>query len=211
MTKKNRGIDSKSTSKSDVVSQIAAAFLHGAKRIDTLPKDDPVRVAGEEAGAWFTDGVALLKGFPNPAIRALAAMIWDIVGSKIVPTAMGPDVPTLSFVVLRNSDVHEAMILVPHGWVAMVQKEPLYQLGALVFVGSQTVDHYNGRVVFEPKAAEKRARAHEAEFLLTVKKLSPMTALNDWQHGVLRDFPEGLATERVRPLLYTPKPVVAPS
>ncbi len=190
-----------------------AAFQAGkGVRAENLPKDDPVRVKGERAAAYFTDGVGMLKTiFPNPAIRDLMAMVWNVVGHRIVPTAMGPEVPTLTLAAVGSRLTPQAMIFIPHRWVEMVHENPVYQLGALVFVGSQAVDFYNGRIVSESEAAKKRARANEAEYIITLREAVPDLKLNEWQEGELAEFPEGRRTETVKPLLYTYKAFVPPA
>lgn len=190
-----------------------AAFQEGAgQKAEDMPEGDPLRVRGERAAAYFTDGVGLLKTYyPNESIRDLMAMTWDIVGHRIVSTAIGPAVPSLTLAVAGNPVAPHAMIFIPHNWVAMIDENPTYQLGALVFVGSQAVDFYNSRILRESEAAKKRARAYEAEYLITLRDAGPSRPLNEWQEGLLRDFPVGLRTESVVPLLYRHKPFTPPA
>jgi hypothetical protein len=80
------------------VAQMILSFSEGSgKRVENLPEGDPLRIKGQEMSDYFTSGVGMLKTvFPNPEIRGLMAMVWDIVGSRIVATAMGPEVPSLT-------------------------------------------------------------------------------------------------------------------
>jgi hypothetical protein len=102
----------------------------------------------------------------------------------------------------------------PHEWLDQISQDPLLQMGAIVFVGSQIVDFHNERIGVSPEQAAisiKRARAYEAEYLLTLRKVSSTVTLNDYQHRVLQEYPSGLMTPSVAldRLLYTPKPVAA--
>jgi hypothetical protein len=93
----------------------------------------------------------------------------------------------------------------------MVKDNPVLQMGAVVFVGSQAVDYYNGKLTYEAhKNVLSRAYAYEAEYLLTILTMGCQT-MTEYQKGVLKRFGEGLRSKEVRPLLYTSKPFVAPS
>jgi len=187
------------------VAEMLSAFMHGGERIEKMSKDDPKRVKGETLGARFTEGVGMLRRFPNPQIRALADMVWQVVGHRIVPIALGPSVPSLTFGAMGSAARPDGIIFVPHEWEAMIKENAVYQLGALVFVGSQAVDYYNGRVGYEPEAMMKRARANEAEYLVTIRETVPDYTFNDWQNQMLTEFPEGLRSERIKKHLYTHK------
>ncbi len=58
---------------------------------------------------------------------------------------------------------------------------------------------------------EDRSRGFEAEYLLTVKKLSPSYKLNDYQVSVLEQCPKGIATPSLASVFYEPKPFAATS
>jgi hypothetical protein len=93
----------------------------------------------------------------------------------------------------------------------MIQKNAIYQLGALVFVGSQAVDYYNGKIWSEFEKAKNRARAYEAEYLMTLKEAVPDLTLNEWQQDVLGAFPEGIRSAAIKPMLYKRKAFVPPA
>lgn len=194
--------------------QVLAAFTHGGQREEDLSEDDPRRQAGRRIGVAFTEAVAFLRtSFPNPAIRALMAMVWEIVGSKIVPFALGPAVETLSMASANRAGLPSTIILAPHNWMEQIQQDAVLQMGAVVFVGAQAVDSYNGKLQSRASFEDciKRARAYEAEFLLTLSAHGLTTSFNDYQKKVLEDFPKGLRTDTIVPLLYTPKPFVPPA
>lgn len=193
------------------VAEIMAAFVKGGERVEKLAESDPLRAKGMMLGDRFTEGVAMLKGFPNPELRKLMSMVWDIVGNRLVPIAMGPKVPSLSFAAMGNRKKPDGIIFLPHNWQEMIEEDPVCQLGALVFVGSQAVDYYNDRVGREPEAMMRRARANEAEYLVTVREVSPGHKFNEWQLKMLEEFPEGLRSPGIKSHLYEFKPFVKPA
>jgi hypothetical protein len=196
----------------DLHAQVTSVFLDGGTNVDKLPDSDPKKAKGQAMGDFFTQGVGYLKtDFPNDTIRKLMSLVWDIVGSKITPIAMGPDVQSVSIAVFGNPVLPQAAVFLPHNWLDELKRDPVLQMGALVFVGSQIVDFYNRRLMDQAEQSIKRARAHEAEFLLTSKRHVPHLVFNDYQKKVLEDFPEGVSTLAVLDLLYTSKEFVPPA
>lgn len=195
--------------------QVLGAFFGESVRAEKLPAGDPLRVNGQKMSDAFTNGVAfLLTSFPNNHIQSLMKLVWDVVGHRIAPVALGPQVPSLSLAARLDGD---AIIFMPHNWLEMIAKDPVEQMGALVFVGSQAVDFYNGRLLTSKETAQedhtntiKRARAYEAEYLKTVKGGFPDWKFTPYQQKVLGEYPEGISTPTVASLLYLWKPFVAP-
>lgn len=189
----------------EVVAELLGAFAPNAQRdlVEKMPLDDPRRDPVLRLGDTVTLGVGHLRSvFPNPRINALMRLVWDIIGHRVVPVAMGPNVPSLTVGVVNT----QAVIFTPHNWLDMVAADPFYQLGALVFVGSQAMDFFTGRVKVQSDvhALQQRALAHEAEYLLTATRLG--APLNTYQRQVLEEFPQGLDTPTVRALVYEPPP-----
>lgn len=184
------------------------SFLQ-AVHIQDLPETDSVRHEAQEAGRVFSAGVDFLsKLFPNPAVNRLMKATWDVVGQKIVPVCFGLKVRTLSFIL--ESPATQPFIATPPTWTKMAHQDPITQLGAQVFVGSQAVDYANDRLQ-DPCDRERvllRARAYEAEYLMTVRGLTPAWEPNSYQEGLFKDFPEGLATPKARSVLYSIRPLV---
>lgn len=183
--------------------------------IDKLPDDDPKKRVGQLIGETVTSGVDFLRSvFPNEAVQKLMKLVWDIIGHKITPIALGPQVPSISLAVFGSPALPQAAIFLPHNWLDDVKADPVLQMGALVFVGSQALDFYNqkvGRAPAQGPESVRRARAYEAEYLLTVKKMGPQTKFNDYQKKVLDDFPEGILTPAIRDLLYQSREFVPPA
>ena len=184
--------------------QILATFGASQVNINDLPEDDPTAKLGKECEALFTSGVETLRSIvPNERVRALGRMIWDLVGNKQVLTAIGPDVPSLGFAVMKAKEMHQAIILMPKTWPQMVVDDPFMQLGAILFVGAQAVDFYNDRLLGDPNA-RRRWRAYEAELLRTLEGLLPSWQPNAYQREAIERFPDGLDTKDV--VLYPYKP-----
>ncbi len=156
----------------------------------------------------FTSGVGYLRSsFPNESIRTLMSIVWDLCGSKTVPLALGPSVQSLSFGKMGANGI----MFAPVDWVAQIKEDAVYQMGALVFVGSQAVDFYNNLMNTHEEAQTVllRARMYEAEYLRTIRKTVEGHTFNKYQQGIMKDFPQGIATQPH--LFYVSKPFVAPS
>ncbi len=164
----------------------------------------------KEIEGLFTAGVDFLRlHFPNSSVMRLAVVAWDVVGFGITPICLGFPVPAMTFIVAGTLKAPQAMIAAPKIWVNMIRKDPLTQLGALVSVCSQAVDYYHDRLAIDPGNISLRAHAYEADYLITVKQLAPSWELNDYQIGILREFPEGLATPKANRTLYCIRPFIS--
>jgi hypothetical protein len=192
----------------DLRAELTSALLLRAVEMNDLPDTDPDKQKMRLMSDTFTAAVDFLRSqFPNDSIRALMAMVWDLVGHRVAPVVFGPDVPTLSFAAVQRGDVESAVIIMPHQWLERVKVDVVNETGAIVFVGSQAVDFYNDRI---RDRTAMRGAAYEAEYLLTAKKLSPSYVFNEYQRGVLEDFPEGLASEKASSIVYPRKAFARP-
>lgn len=144
-------------------------------------------------GNLVTHTVAFLRDlFPNPRINDLMRLVWDLIGHRAVPAVIGP-VPSPAMGVAGGT----GMVLLPANWPLMMTRDPLMQVGAMVFVGSQARDFYRGLIRTEADSETIRRRAHgyEAEYLKTLYTLNPALVLNNYQKGVVAEFPNGLPTD----------------
>lgn len=184
--------------------QIIAAFGGTQVNVNDLPEDDPDAKIGKACEVLFTGGVEVLRSIvPNERIRAMGRVIWDLVGNKQTVTAIGPDVPSLGFTVMKVKEMHQSIILLPKTWPQMVEDDPFMQLGAILFVGAQAVDFYNDRL-FRETGARRRWHAYEAELYRTLGTLLPSWTPNAYQLETLARFPDGLDSKDVP--LYPYKP-----
>ncbi len=191
--------------------EMREAFFKDVKHESELATDDPLRVQGRRLGDLFTRSVDFLRTrVPNPAIRTIAVVLWDLVGHKVVPIAIGPRVDSVSFLASKEGSNLKAQIILPLHWEEMCQKDPLMQFGAVLVNGSRAVDIYNGKDDFDEM--HRRAIMYEAEFLITFRRdAPPIWEPNEYQRSVLKEFPEGINSEKAKGLFYESRPFVVPS
>lgn len=183
-------------------------FLQAVREAKKLTEDHPDYTVAKEVEGLFTGAVDFLRStFPNQALRRLAGILWDAVEYKVTPLIYGMSVRTLGFA--RDTETPRAFIAPPADWNNKVRKDPITQLGAVVFVGSQAVDYVNERYTIDPQNVLVRARANEAEFMNTVKGLSPDWDLSSYYEELLKEFPEGLSTPRAHKVLYQLNPLIS--
>lgn len=196
--------ESKAEVKIDEYAKILAVFAAEKTDLKDLPDGDPMAALGRRCEELFTGGVDVLRSLiPSVRVRALASIVWDLVGHKRVLVVLGADVPSLSFTVMRQLSVDQGLVLIPGGWPEMVEADPFMQLGAILFVGVQIVDFYNDMLINAP-AARTRWEAYEAELLHTLKGWLPRWNPNDYQRKIMAKYPHGLDTAGVE--LYTLRP-----
>ncbi len=187
--------------KNQVAAEIIAAFLTEPTFVEDLPdKEDKFYKTAKSCEYRFTTGVQALKGASSPVVRKLAENIWNVIGKKHVQTALGPKVPSLYFAKIGR----QSTILFPHDWPEKTEEDPFFQLCAILFVGSQAVDDYNGRFYCESAdLIMRRARCYEAELIHSVGHKPK----NDYHRGVVKDFPGGWDSKYA----YAMKKVEAPT
>jgi hypothetical protein len=184
--------------------EILKVFAAEKVNLKDVPEEDPIAAIGRKCEALFTGGVDALRSIiPNERIRALARVVWDLVGHKRVLVVLGTEIPTLSFTVMRHGGVDQGIVMLPRNWPQMSAEDPFMQLGAILFVGAQVVDFYNKRLIGDP-SARARWGAYEAELLFTLAQILPGWKPNAYQLEVLARYPEGLDTKGIE--LYTVPP-----
>jgi len=194
----------------EAVAQILAAMQQPEVSVDDLATNDPQAVLGRQCADLFTGAVGALRDLiPNPRVQEIARVVWDLVGHKQVAVVLGPQVPTLSFTVVREHSVLRGRIFVPWAWPAMVKADPFLQLGAVLFVGAQVVDFYNDHLL-DDRTGPLRWQGYEAELLLTLQRLVKNWKPTLYQSELLQRFPKGLDTESVKATLYAFKSYTPP-
>jgi hypothetical protein len=175
--------------------QVLAALIQDGVRVEAVPQgDERLQLQAMEAFVTHTIGY-LHTEFPNERIRDLMHHVWCYVGVRKAQFAAGPMVPSLSFAATQ----HKALVLMPHHWLKLIERDLVMQTAALVFTGAQVVDFNNKKL--GPRTGE-RALAYEAEFLLTMRKTEPGWAPNEYQEDILEKYPQGLDTPGVQDMLY---------
>lgn len=167
--------------------------LRLAEHVNTCT-DPKKKARAQSCESAFTGIVSALKGphCRSEAIRGLASELWDIVGGGKVKTAMFDAIATLHFSVHREPTGDVGMILIPKMWPEAVLADPIFCIGGVVFTGSQAVSwQQHGRL---GTALHNRARAYEAEYLAMIRSTDSTYRFNEYQRGVLRDYPLGFAS-----------------
>jgi hypothetical protein len=192
-----------------LVVEMMASMLAPKTFAEELPDTDPMKVMGTRIAGHFTGCVEFLRSsFPNENVRKLATLLWDVCGSRSVPLAVGPKVPSLHFGLMGGS----AVIFAPDNWSDLIKENPILQMGGVVCIGTQAVDWWAGKITTQEEAQTtgRRAQVYEAEYLLAIKKQAPGHKFNDYQKRLLAEYPKGFAG--VPDLFYElPKFVAAPS
>lgn len=170
-----------------------AEFLNAIKPengvfLDQLDPTSNEYLRGKSAESSFTIGVNFLRRFPDDRVRKLGATLWDVCHHKHVAMGMGPKVRSLTFAAFGTRENLQGVILVPENWADMIMGDSLMQLGAIVMVGSQAVDFYNGKVLSEGAGPiERRAKSNEAHFLRKI--IGPFLKANDYQKRLMEEYP----------------------
>ena len=188
---------------------VLSALLKPGICAEELPAGDPIKDLADNLGSLFTEAVGFLKtALPNPELRKFGALVWDIVGNRVVPVGVGPNVPTVSFAGYKQGPVVHGIILLPPFWNKMIKEDPVMQLGAVVYSGSKAIDFYNN--VIDAGTLDPRAELYESEYLRTVKQIAPDYEFNAYQKKVIAKYPAGLDSEGAASLKYESKPFFVP-
>jgi hypothetical protein len=165
----------------------------------------------EQSWNLIVAGLATPTLMPNPRVRAMANLFWQLVGSRVTPCAMGVPVPTLSFApAVDKSGKLCSMVIVPENWLGMAMGSTFTQVGAVAYVASMVRDYWSGRIQFPtsgfrdnlqesmvlpmPPASLRLAMAYEAEVMLALRPvLFAKKGPSPYQQTVLARFPNGLA------------------
>jgi hypothetical protein len=173
--------------------EIVAAFCGNQVNVNDLPTSDPIMPIARQCESFFTGGVDVFRSvLPSERLRALGRVIWDLVGHKQVLVAIGPDVPSLSFTVMKYKGVLQGIVFFPKNWPDLIKADSFMQLGAILYVGAQIVDYYNDRLIGDP-TAPGRWEAYEAEYLRVLGQLIPNGwQPNEYQRDIMKKYPDGL-------------------
>lgn len=182
--------------------------LQGHTHIQALTDNRDQENEQVVAGLFSASVDFLRSQFPNPAIQRLLRFNWEVYHYGVVSVRVDRMVSAPSFVLSGVKGAPQALTILPLQWVRMFGRDPIKQMGLVVFIASQSVDYFHERVFTEAEKVVERARAHEAEYLLTIQHLAPAWEPDRYQRSILGDYPEGLASARAQPLLYSLKPFI---
>lgn len=169
--------------------------LLGPKWRDISTVEEPSDLLlGTFIGDTVTVFVAYLRDpsrFPNLKVNKLTYLLWDLVGNDWCPCVVA-EVPTLSFAAERNTrtGLTQSFILVPFQWLEQIEKNPEEQIAAVVYVASQVVDFYSGRLggTESRQLVLDRAATYEVEALKTLKNLHSEMVHTPYQQQLLEQY-----------------------
>lgn len=170
--------------------------IEDVPKTDLTPKGAAELKNAQEISLAFTKFVESLRSDPgfSPRIHDLGKLFYDLVGFRVTPVWLGPEVQAVNFwaEVPRNGKPF-ACVLCPHNWLSMIQSSPIMQLGAVTFAASQARDFYNEKLE-DKEGVRSRSRAFESELLRCFCRHKVITPemLNSHQRKLLEEFPNGL-------------------
>ena len=175
-------------------------------QVDTLTVRSTTQ--GNKAATLYIRALSQLRAFPHPATEAMIESLCEIVYHNLVFVSLTRPSATLQIRVTSVEGVFEqAVIRLPLNWLDLFQEDPIFQLGSVLYTGSQAVDFYNGRLSQDAVRSCNLAQAHEAELLKFVAREMPEYGLDAYQLRVLEKYPQGLDTPGAKELLYPLAPV----
>jgi hypothetical protein len=146
----------------------------------------------------FSDLVDVMrkdKWLPLPSINTLMTLFWRVVGNKVTPVAMTPNVPSLSFWCEIRGGRSIAVIMMPKNWHDMLVQNAHMQMGAMVFAASQAKDYWNHKFgISSRQEIHDRAWSSEAELLHYFARTAPDFKANDYQQKLMEKYPKGIAS-----------------
>lgn len=132
----------------------------------------------------FIVGLDRVIAMDNAILRNLATEVKRVILDKSLELCLG-NVPSLTMTVFGTSKGILPLVIAPEKWSEMFTKDEQYQIGGIIFVGSQIIDFFRGKLTSD---FSERAKSYEAEYL---KNLDPAT-FNEYQTEVLKKYPNGL-------------------
>jgi hypothetical protein len=169
---------------------------------------DPTMVALEEQLTQWIGYLAL--DFPSEDVNQIMMQFWDLLNSDTVSVVLGPvRTPSTAFM-KKGEDAVLLVIILPLDWLLLSKADPIMALGALIFCGSQAVDHYNDQLLQGMDSCLARGRAYEVEFLFNVKTIDATWEPNEYQAGIMMKYPLGIRTEGILSYVQKETPAVEP-
>ena len=143
-----------------------------------------------------TDFLRDPERFPNPEINKVAALTSKIIDNKEIPVVLDEwGLPLVVFAVLGEGFEQKPQFIIPTNFLQQVNKDPISQLGRIAYMASQGKDYYAKRDEKEtPEIISQRARAYEAEVLITILRMGvvDLDSFQQQQQEILESNPEGL-------------------
>ena len=155
-----------------------------------------------KSASLFIKALNHLRGFPHPQTQTMVEALWEIVYHNLVFVSLVPRGEELQLILeALDCGFRQAALTVPEDWIEMFIDDPIFQLGATLYAGSQAVDFYNGLLEPADESADRGA-AHEAELIKLSLYEYPGYELDEYQKTLLEWYPEGLNSPRAKKLMY---------
>lgn len=176
-------------------------FLNDKRNNLPESKDLDFRRYVETITRTFDELVDFLRDperFPNREINDATSLMWNLIGNKDIPVVLDQwGVTSLVFMVVGDEVQRYPVFIMPVDFIDQVRENPTVQLGGVAYMASQARDYYSGALnPTNSKIVNRRARAFEAEALLTIKKMALEEGVTiEWdneQRSVLAESPLGL-------------------
>lgn len=189
----------------ELMAECASMFFGGAIVDKELKANPAVHAELKEMEQRFTHAIGTFRELcPSPYVKKLGEMLWQIIEHKVVFVSVGPNVPTMTFVMVRDrDDVEQAAIVLPRHWLRMLALDPIMQAGALAWNGSKALDYYNKMPI---ESWDERGAVYESELLHVIKSEMPDHIFSPYQASVMAKYPKGWETPEAAPLKYESKP-----
>lgn len=170
-----------------------------------MPKGPGVTPVEVVVATWDACLLALIDPATTPEgrLNKLAGLMWELVSSRVVTTAMTDEVKTITFAAVSRNDKFAGLVLIPENWIRLFAVDSWMQACAITHVSSKACDLWSGRLMAAD--VERRARAYESVLLGLAAKDESVTRkfeANDYQRKVIADFASGIPEG----LLYTSCP-----
>lgn len=185
------------------LSQQFADAISRAKHINDYEGESYNKMKATENSITSTVGY-LRSLFPNKHINEICSQLWDLLESKKLQSALAPGLRQVVFsLMVGKSGSRAGVILIPDNFYELYQKDAVYMTGAFVFCASQAKDFcLSGKEFSSKEEAEEfskevlaRSQSYEAEYLLTIQRITPNWKPNDYQTFLMKKYPEGINTK----------------
>jgi hypothetical protein len=182
-----------------IMEKVVTPFYQGVHGEASLDPDEKIRRLNHvNSRAW--DGAMLLLMnqalFPNEKINKLAQLGWKLIEHRVTPVVASDAMALAGLHILMVGKTEQDVkcgIYMPMNWYGMICSDPVFQMGAIVFILSQCVDYWHKKFM-DQESMLSRAYAYEAEYLLVARTMNPQIELNGYQKKVLDNYPKGLAS-----------------
>ncbi|MGD9128928.1 MAG: hypothetical protein PVJ09_00340 [Candidatus Woesebacteria bacterium] len=149
------------------------------------------------------------SSFPNKEINKIAKLMGRLIDDGHIPIVLEPNIPSIAFLLVASGVELRPHLLLPRNFIYLTGLAPEVQLGILAYAASQCRDFFCNKIRRDnSEEVNRRARAWEAEALITLKRLADqervILRLLPFQEQMIDTFPNGLKSLERRLRYNTP-------